>query len=164
MCSVVAFKCVWRVSDSEIERAWNWICEKRDECDLTLSKLKEVCFFFSAISTSQLDSKKRKTPQRSQDTRESDESSVNASQLSSPGKQTFPAISNWVACQTNNGSAINSLKIQRAVTSCGLEYYASKASRKRNCHDLSQLCQVLKDHKNPCSMQLVESSYQHCLG
>ena len=34
-CSVVAFKCVWRVHDDEIERAWSWICEKRDECDLT---------------------------------------------------------------------------------------------------------------------------------
>ena len=168
LCSVVAFKCVWRVSDSEIERAWNWICEKRDECDLALSKLKEVCFFFSAISTSKLDSKKRKKPQGSQEARESDESndesSINASQLSSPGKQTFPAVSYWVACQTNNGSVINALKIQRAVASCGLEYYASRASRKRNCHDLNQLCLVLKDHKNPCLMQLVESSYQHCLG
>lgn len=124
-----------------------------------LVKLKEVCFFFSAISTSKLDSKKRKTPQRSQETRESDESNdespVDASQLSSPGKQTFPAISYWVACQTNNGSAINALKIQRAVASFGLEYYSSRASRKRNCHDLNQLCQVLKDHKNLCLMQLV---------
>jgi len=60
ICSVVAFKCVWRVSDNEIEQAWNWICEKGDECDLTLSKLKEVCFFFSAISTSKLYSKKKK--------------------------------------------------------------------------------------------------------
>ena len=168
LCSVVAFKCVWRVSDAEIERAWNWICEKRDECDLTLSKLAEICFFFSAISTSTLDSKKRKRPQL-QETRESDESNdespVNASQLSSPGKQTFPAISYWVACQTNNGSVINALRIQRAVASCGLEYYASRASRKKNCcHNLNQLCQVFKDHKNLCLMQLVESSYQHCLG
>ena len=60
LCSVVAFKCVWRVDDEEIENAWNWICDKRDECDSTLSKLREVCFFFSAISTSKRDSKKRK--------------------------------------------------------------------------------------------------------
>ena len=45
LCSVVAFKCVCRVNDAEKERAWNWICEKRDECDLTLSKLAEFFFF-----------------------------------------------------------------------------------------------------------------------
>ena len=43
LCSIVAFKCVWRVDDEEIENAWNWICEKREECDSTLSKLQEVC-------------------------------------------------------------------------------------------------------------------------
>ena len=32
---------------------------KRDECDLTLSKMSEVCFFFLALSTSKLDSKKK---------------------------------------------------------------------------------------------------------
>ena len=37
-CSVVGFKCVWRVKVQEIENAWTWICEKRDECDPKLSK------------------------------------------------------------------------------------------------------------------------------
>ena len=73
-CSV-GFKCVWRVKDREIENAWNWICEKRDECDLKLSKVNGVCFFFTSISTSKLDTKKRKTPQRSQALRERDDSS-----------------------------------------------------------------------------------------
>jgi len=27
-CFVVAFKCVWRGSDDEIERAWSWISGK----------------------------------------------------------------------------------------------------------------------------------------
>ena len=39
-CFVVAFKCVWRGSDDEIERAWSWISGKVGECDLTLSKLR----------------------------------------------------------------------------------------------------------------------------
>ena len=51
-CSVVGFKCVWRVKDQEIENSWNWICEKQDECNLKLSKINGVCFFFSSISTS----------------------------------------------------------------------------------------------------------------
>ena len=165
-CSVVAFKCVWGVDDDEIERAWNWICDKRDECDLILSKLSEVCFFFSAISTSKLDSKKKKS-KTADEAKEGDESSeeseINPSQMSSPGKQIFPAISYWLACQTQNGSVVNPLKIQRALVVCDLELYLSRASRRKNSHDLNQLCQVLKDHKNPCLMNLVEASYQHCL-
>ncbi|CAH3170701.1 unnamed protein product [Porites lobata] len=133
-CYVVAFKCAWRVSDEEIQQAWNWICEKRDECDLELSKLSEVCFFFSAISTSKLDSKKKKsrTSDEGLETDESnEESAINPSQISTPGKQVFPAISYWVACQTQNGSAVNPMKIQRALGKCGLEFYLSRASRKK---------------------------------
>jgi len=88
--------------------------EKRDECDLTLSKLSEVCFFFSAISTSKLYSKTKKkagTPEEAND-ESNDESTINPSQISSPGKQIFPAICYWLlACQTHNGSAVNPMKI-----------------------------------------------------
>jgi len=115
ICSVVAFKCVWRVSDDEIEQAWNWICEKRDECDLTLSKLSEVCFFFSAISTSKLYSKKKNQEHQkklAQVERRIEDKSVSNS---SPGKQIFPAICYWLACQSHNGSAVNPMKIQRAL-------------------------------------------------
>ena len=161
-CSVVAFKCVWRVSDEEIQQAWNWICEKRDECDLELSKLSEVCFFFSAISTSKLDSKKKKS-RTSDEGRETDESNgesaINPSQISTPGKQVFPAISYWVACQTQNASAVNPMKIQHIIGKCGLQ-----GIKEKNCHDLNQLRQVIKDHKNPCQMNFVEASHQHCLG
>ena len=120
-CSVVGFKCVWRVKDQEIENALELDLRKtrRVQCDLKLSKVNGDCFFFSSISTSKLDTKKRKTPQRSQALRESDDSSdestISASQLSSPGKKVFPAISYWVlACQTPNGSAMNPLKLQSA--------------------------------------------------
>ena len=140
----------------------------KKETNVTCDCLKSTkfVFFFSAISTSKLDTKKRKSTQRQQAPRESDESNdestINASQLSSPGKQVFPAISYWVACQTRNGSAINPLKIQSALGSCGLEIYVSRASRKKGSHDLNTLCQVLKEHKNPCLMELVQTSYQHC--
>ena len=143
LCSIVAFKYVWRVDDEEIENARNWICEKRDECDSTLSKLQEVCFLFSAISTSKKDTKKRKVNRKSQETIESDDSNdettLNASQLSLPRKQTFPARLYWLACQTNNSAPINSLKVQKAVGSFGLEFYSSQASRKRNSQNVNML-------------------------
>ena len=68
-------------------------------------------------------------------------------------ESSFPAISYWVACQTSNGALVNLFKIPRAVG----------ASRKISSQNLNILYQVLKDHKNPCGMQLVESSYQNCL-
>ena len=125
-CFFVAFKCVWRVGDEEIQQAWNWICEKRDECVLELPKLIVGYFFLSAISTSRVDSKKKKsrTSDEAPETDESnEESAINPSQISTPGKQVFPAISYWVACQTQNGSAVNPMKIQRALGKCGLEFY-----------------------------------------
>ena len=68
-------------------------------------------------------------------------------------ESSFPAISYWVACQTSNGALVNLFKIPKAVG----------ASRKISSQNLNILYQVLKDHKNPCRMQLVESPYQHCL-
>lgn len=68
-------------------------------------------------------------------------------------ESSFPAISYWVACQTSNGALVNLFKIPRAVG----------ASRKIGIQNLNILYQVLKDHKNPCGMQLVESPYQNCL-
>ena len=57
-CSVVAFKCLWMVDESKIADAWQWICEKREECDGKLYEIKEIAFFFSAISTSRVTAKK----------------------------------------------------------------------------------------------------------
>ena len=105
-------------------------------CRLYLSKMREVCLFFSAISTSKLDSK-RKTSKRSQpdEARESDdsneESQINPSQILSQGKQIFLAISYWLACQTQNDSAVNLFNILRALVKCDLEFCLSRASRKK---------------------------------
>ena len=82
-------KCVWRVRNEEIQQAWNLICEKRDECDLELSKVSKVCSLFSAISTSKLDSKKKKSrtsDERRETNKLNEESVINPFQISTPGK------------------------------------------------------------------------------
>ena len=129
--------------------------------------MSEVCFLFSAISTLKLDSKKKKS-RTSDERRETnmlnEESAINPSQISTPGKQVFPAISYWVACQTQNGSAVNLMKIQHTIGKCGLECYLSRASRKKILTTLTNSAKFIKDHKNPCLMNFVEASHQHCLG
>ena len=166
--SVVAFKCVWRVKDDEIQRAWNWICEKRDDCDLTLSKLSEVCFLFSAISTSKLGRKKKKN-------KASDE--AGRRERRRPNRRICDqSLADFITRETNftsnfilggvpNSQWFRSKSIQDSTSlgKCGLEFYLSRASRKKSSHHLNQLCQVLKDHQNPCLMNFVETSYQHCL-
>ena len=85
--------------------------------------------FFLAISTLKLDSKMKKsrTSDKGRETDESnEESAINLLQISTPGKQVFPEISYWVACQTQNGSVENPMKIQRALEKCGLEFYLSR--------------------------------------
>lgn len=161
-CSVVAFKCIWRVNSDQVERAWRWVCDKRDDCDKKLLEMKEISFFFSAISTSKLQAPKQDGDDlRNDDSNE--ETVVSASQLSSVDQKIFPAITYWAACQTPNGAAVNPLKLQQALVKCGVEVYMCKSSTKKGCQRLNQLCQALKDHKNPCLMDLVASSYQHCL-
>ena len=77
-------------------------------------------------------SKKKKAGTSEEASDESnDESTINPSQISLPGKQIFSAICYSLACQTHNGSAVNPMKIQRALGKCGLEFYLSRASRKK---------------------------------
>lgn len=161
----MAFKCIWRVKSEEVERAWRWICEKRDECDSKLFEMSEIVFFFSAISTSKLQVGKKNINQDHHNAGENDdpneETCVNASQLLTSDSQIFPAITYWAACQTRNGAVMNPLKLQQVLVKCGVEVYMSKVSAKKGSQHHNQLCQVLKDHKNPCLMDLVASSYQH---
>ena len=71
--------------------------------------------------------KKSRTSDKGRETDESnEESAINLLQISTPGKQVFPEISYWVACQTQNGSVENPMKIQRALEKCGLQFYLSR--------------------------------------
>jgi len=152
------------VEESKIQDAWQWICEKREECDSKLYNIKEIAFYFSAISTSKVTSKQAHQEIRHDDLND-EESVVSASQLagSSNQQKIYPAITYWAACQTPNGSPVNPLLLQRALVKCGVEVYMSKSSTKKGCQHLNQLCQALKDHKNPCMVDLVASSFQNCL-
>ena len=117
-CSVVAFKCVWRVKDDEIQRAWNWICEKRVECDLTLSKLSEVCFFFSAISTSKLGRKKKQKKHQMKQEKAVTTQTKNLRSIlrrfHHQGKKTF--TSNFILGGVSNSQWLRSKSIQDSTS------------------------------------------------
>ena len=136
----MAFKCVWRVKDDGIQRAWNWICEKRDECDLTLSKLSEVCFFFSAISTSKLvRKKKQKKHQMKQEKAAATQTKNLRSILHRFITRETHFTSHFILGGVSNSQWLRSKSIhfQRALGKCGLEFYHSRASRKKSSHHLN---------------------------
>ena len=95
-------KCAWRERDEEIQQAWNGICKKQVECDFELSNLSEVCFFFSVISTSKLQSKKKKS-RTSDEGQETEESNVRICDKSfqnfNAWKANFPSnfVLGWLA-------------------------------------------------------------------
>ena len=81
----------------------------------------------------------------------------------STDKKPLPAVSYWIACKTTNGAAASTRSIQAALLKRDVEVTLSRTSYTRGSDVLNKLCKVLKDHKNPCMMQLVATSYHHCL-
>ena len=64
--------------------------------------------------------------------------------------------SNWFSCKSDENSTYYWEMRPRMLSFQGI--------KEKNSHDLNQLCQVIKDHKNHSLMNFVEASHQHCLG
>ena len=82
-----------------------------------------LLFLFGNKHLKTLQQKKKAGTSEEASDESNDELTRNPSQISSPGKQIFPAICYWLACQTHNGSAVNLIKIQQALRKCDLEFY-----------------------------------------
>ena len=133
-----------------------------------------ICFFVVAISTanySKCDGQTGKgRGKRPREIDSEDEDGLASTILSqstnvdfSKDKKLLPAISHWIACQTTNGTARSTQSIQAALLKHDVEVTLLRTSYKWGSDVLNKLCKVLKDHKNPCMMQLVATSYHHCL-
>ena len=134
-----------------------------------------ISFFFSAISMANYSKcdgqtgKGRGKRSREIDS-EAEEDGLASAILSqstnvdlSTDKKPLPAVSYWIACKTTNGAAASTRSIQAALLKRDVEVTLSRTSYTRGSDVLNKLCKVLKDHKNPCMMQLVATSYHHCL-
>ena len=82
----------------------------------------------------------------------------------SSDKKPIPFVSYWIACQTRNGAPENTRPNQEALLACDVEVTFSKTSSRGQNDILNKPCQVIKDHKNPCMLQLFSSSYKFCRG
>ncbi|KAL9973576.1 hypothetical protein ACROYT_G020049 [Oculina patagonica] len=179
-CSITSAKCVCRVQESGFQDAWNSVCRTRDACDSALRGMKNVAFFFSAISTQKL--KKQRDKKKSNDHDENEDSDdadeyPELSQLASSTSQQWaeshasiinhklcPAVSYWIASTTPNGAPRSPLGIHRVLLECNVDVFINQVA----CHEgkesgaMKELFKVLKDHNNTFMVELVNSSYKYC--
>ncbi|KAJ7315079.1 hypothetical protein OS493_038971 [Desmophyllum pertusum] len=178
--SITSAKCVCKVQEDGFEKAWNSVCRTRDACDSALQGMKNVAFFFSAISTQGLKKQRGKKKANDEDAdEESDDADEfpDSSQLASSASQEWvashativnhklcPSVSYWIALTTPNGAPSSPLVIHRALLECNVDVFTNQVP----CHEgkesgaMRELFKVLKDHKNTFMEELVNSSYQYC--
>ena len=164
-CFVVAFKCVWRVHDDEIERAWNWICERETNAILLCPNWARSAFSFRQSALQNLTAKSNRLKDHSR--MKLEKATIRMRNLKSILHKSLHKGKN-ISCNiilagVSNSERFCSESTQDSTRSCNLWLGVLPASREKSSHDLNQPCQVLKDHKNPCLMNFVEASYQHCL-
>ena len=165
-CSVVSAKCISKLTEDGLQKAWNSICKTREACDeaiigeyfyfsclllsrcslylleflllcVTFAGIKNVAFFFSAI-TAQGQSKTRgKKHATAQDDSDSNGEEISTSQVASSASQEWlsnhqtvvddklrPTINYWIALTTPNGAPANPIQIHRALLDKGVEITA----------------------------------------
>ena len=96
---------------------------------LCISSIRNVAFFFSAISTSERNEVRTKEDkiEEESDSENDDISCTAVSQEeigSSTVKKYFPAISYWIALTTPNGAPANPIIVHRALLSHGVKVVA----------------------------------------
>ena len=172
---IVSAKCVWRVENipDNLKKAWNMICEKREECDNALKALDNVALFFSAVAS--CDTKEGRPVSKSDEDLDitsnqvialpDNDSSTNTFDVA-VDKGRFPAISYWMALETPNGFPVSPVPIRRRLIACQVEIDTKILTRCRMGvpQDISKaLYTVLKDHSSSYMKDAVESSYRFCV-
>ena len=166
-CSIVTVKAVWRVQGgtSATEQAWQQISAKRMECDESISSVRGIAFYYSAVSTfeSRQPSKREKDTEDLESSEDEEGTPPSSQVVSSDGKKKklHPAVSYWIAIQSPNGAPVSPRAIHSALTKCDMEIFPQRTSKSSD-KEISALCQILKDHKNAFIGDLVDTSYNSC--
>ena len=94
-CSLISAKVSYIASETaSVEDLWLKICQKRDESDEAIRKIKGVAFFFSSVAVLE-----RKAKGKEPDGEEEDHEEIEVSQTTKT-KVYWPAISYWIAIQS----------------------------------------------------------------
>ena len=137
---------------------WLNICQKRDECDENIKKMKGVAFFFSSVAALERRIKEKKEKANSQEEEDDQNEGVQ--------EKYWPAISYWIAVQSSNGLAVSTVPLHTALLQTGMEVTAKalpdckRGGEENSC---APLCTTLKDHNNRFIQAKVDNSFSHSL-
>ena len=137
---------------------WLDICQKRDECDEKIKKMKGVAFFFSSVAA--LERRNKEKGKEANDQEQEDD------QNDELQERYWPAITYWIAVQSSNGMRVSTVPLHSALLETGMEVTAKalpvckRGSEEESC---APLCTTLKDHNNHFIQTKVDTSFPHSL-
>ena len=138
------------------DKLWLEICAKRDACNKTMKKIKEMAFFFSSVAV---------VANECEEGKDGDKETVNNNSQRKK-KIYWPAISYWIALQSRDGLRMSTIPVHSARLDTGMEVTAKsvqECSRGKEGNAVAPLCTTLKDHNNSFLQRKVDVSFQHCL-
>ena len=147
-------KCDGRATTNPDE-LWAQICKKRDECDQAVKRIPGMAFFFSAVAA--VESKVR-NDQTNEDTGEEGNNNTSHKQQ----VVYWPAMSYWMAVQSQNGTHVSTVPVHSALLEIGMDVTAKAlpdCKKGREEQSSAPLCTTLKDHSNHFLQNKVDISF-----
>ena len=137
---------------------WLNICQKRDECDEKIKKMKGVAFFFSSVAALERRNKEKRQKANNQEQEDDQNDELQ--------EKYWPAITYWIAVQSSNGMRVSTVPLHSALLETGMEVTAKalpvckRGGEEDSC---APLCTTLKDHNNHFIQTKVDASFSHGL-
>ena len=160
-CSLVSSKVSYGTQEgTSLEERWLQICQKRDECDEAVKKVKGMAFFFSAVAVVE---KKGHQEEPEEEEKEDATEDVNSS---AKRKVYWPAISYWPAIQSVDGLRVSTVPLHSALLKTGMEVTAKSlpdCKRGKEENAAAPVCTTIKDHNNDFLQCKVDLSFENCL-
>lgn len=144
------------VEERSVEDLWLNICQKRDQCDEAIKKMKGVAFFFSSVAVVERRSKEKKKNEQNQDQDEEENDTTE--------EKYWPALSYWIAVQSPSGMRVSTVHSALLQTAMEVTAKALPACTRRNEEEsAAPLCTTLKDHNNKFLQNKLDLSFSHGL-
>jgi len=163
-CSLISAKVSYNASErTSVEDLWLKICQKRDESDEAIRKIKGVAFFFSSVAVLERKAKEKEPDGEGEEHEEHEETErVQTTKT----KVYWPAISYWIAMQSPDGLRVSTVPVHSALLDTGMDVTAKSlpdCKRGREEYAVAPLCTTVKDHNNSFLQRKVDLSFESCL-
>ena len=167
-CSLISAKvsyCKNGRANTNLDDLWLNICNKRDECDQAIKRIPGIAFFFSAVAAVESRVNKDQINDDAEQA-EGDDDKTNNNSNSATKIIYWPAISYWIAVQSQNGAHVSTVPVHTVLLETGMEVTAKAlpdCKKGKEEQASSPLCTTLKDHANSFLQNKVDLSFNRGL-